>query len=238
MSLDPQMTPNSFSDFVGQHRVKARLEMAIVAAKSRQETLGHILLVGSPGSGKATLANIIAKTMGVGIKTATGQTCGNASDLAGLLTNLDESDVLFIDEIHQLKRMNGEYLQPAAKHFKLDVIIDQGPGARSVRLNLPQFTLIGTAPRPERVPRDLLSCFPIVESMDAYSNEHLADIAHRFANGLKLRLDETAAARIACSSDGTPLDVLNRLRHIRDYAHIKNSSGKVSADIATEALKL
>jgi len=238
MSLDPQMTPNSFSDFVGQNRVKARLEMAIAAAKSRRETLGHVLLVGSPGSGKATLTRIIANTMGVGIKSANGQAISNASDLAGLLTNLDENDVLFIDEIHQLKRVIGEYLHPATKDFKLDIIIDLGPGARSVRLNLPPFTLIGTAPRPERVPRDLLSCFPIVESMDAYTNEQLAAIACQFANALKLEIDETAAARIARSSDGTPLDVLNRLRHIRDYAHIKNFSEKISADIATEALKL
>ncbi len=176
--------------------------------------------------------------MGAGIKSTNGQAITNASNLAGLLANLDESDVLFIDEIHQLKRAIGEYLHLAAKDFKLDVIIDQGPGARSVRLNLPHFTLIGTAPRPERVPRDLLSCFPIVESMDAYSNEHLSDIAHQFAKVLKLEIDETVAARIARSSDGTPLDILNRIRHIRDYAHIKNSSEKISADIATEALKL
>ena len=238
MSLDPQMTPNSFPDFVGQNRVKARLEMAIAAAKSRHEALGHVLLAGSPGSGKATLANIIAKTMGVGIKSTSAPTLTVAGDLAGLLTNLEEDEVLFIDEIHQLKRAFGEYLHPATRDFKLDFIIDQGPGARSVRLNLPRFTLIGTAPRPERVPRDLLSCFPIVESMDAYSNEQLANIARRFANVLKLELDETAAARIARSSDGTPLDVLNRLRHIRDFAHIKNTSEKISADIAVEALKL
>jgi holliday junction DNA helicase RuvB len=238
MSLDSQMTPNSFSAFVGQNRIKARLELAIAAAKLRNEALGHVLLVGSSGSGKATLAHIIANAMGVGIKSANGQVITNPSDLAGLLTNLEEGDVLFIDEIHQLKRAIGEYLRLAAREYKLDVIIDQGSDARSVRLNLPRFTLIGTSPRPERVPRDLLSCFPIVESMDAYNNDQLADIARQFANALKLEIDESAAARIARSSDGTPLDVLNRLRHIRDYAHIKYSSEKVSTDIATEALKL
>jgi holliday junction DNA helicase RuvB len=238
MSLDSQMTPNSLSNFVGQSRVKVRLEVAIAAAKSRGETLGHVLLVGSPGLGKATLAHIIAKTMGVGIKSTNAPTLTYAGDLAGLLTNLEEGDVLFIDEIHQLKRVIGEYLHPAAKDFKLDIIIDQGSDARPVRLNLPRFTLIGTAPRPERVTRDLLSCFPIVESMDAYSNEDLTAIARQFADVLKLEIDGTVATRIARSSDGTPLDVLNRLRHIRDYAHVKPPSEKITADIATEALKL
>jgi Holliday junction DNA helicase RuvB len=232
------MTPNSLSRFVGQSRVKARLEVAIAAAKSRGETLGHVLLVGPPGLGKATLAHIIAKTMGVEIKSTNAPTLTYAGDLAGLLTNLEEGDVLFIDEIHQLKRVIGEYLHLAAKDFKLDIMIDQGSDARPVRLNLPRFTLIGTAPRPERVMRDLLSCFPIVESMDAYSNEDLTAIARQFADVLKLEIDGTVATRIARSSDGTPLDVLNRLRHIRDYAHVKTPSEKITADIATEALKL
>ena len=232
------MIPDLFSNFIGQNRVKARLAMAITAAKLRGEALGHILLVGSPGSGKATLANIIARAMGFGIKATNAQTITNAPDIAGLMTHLEEGDALIIEEIHHLKRTLGEYLIQSAKDFKMDVVIDQGMDARSVRLNLPRFTLIGTAPKLERVPSDLLSCFPIVEKMDAYSNEDLAIIACQFANVLKFEIDEIAAARVARSSDGTPLDVLNRLRHIRDYAHVKNSSEKISADFATEALKL
>ena len=238
MPLDSQLTPNSFSSFVGQNRVKARLEMAIAAAKSRNETLGHILLVGSPGAGKATLAQIIAKAMGRVIKSTSGPAIVSAPDLAGLLTNLEEGDVLFIDEIHRLTRSIGEHLPQPMKDFTLDIIIDQGPNSRKVRLNLPRFTLIGVATRQERISRDLLSAFPIVESMSPYSNEELGDIARRFAVALKFEIDDVAAARIACSADGTPLDVLNRLRHVRDYAHVRYSSERITMDIATESLNL
>jgi TPR repeat protein len=161
------LTPKQFSEFIGQERVKARLELAAGAAKQRQEAIDHILLIGPPGSGKATLGHILAKAMGANLKSTSGPTIEKAGDLADLLTSLDAGDVLFIDEIHRLRRYIVEYLYPAMKDFKLDIIIDQGPNARSVRLNLPRFTLIGTTPRKEPLTTTLLSCFPIIEKMDA-----------------------------------------------------------------------
>lgn len=231
------MTPDTFSSFVGQERLKARLQMATAAAKQRHEPIGHILLVGSPGSGKATLAQIVARAMGANLKSTSGATIEKAGDLADLLTNLEEGDALFIDEIHRLRKYLVEYLCPAMKDFKLDIIIDQGSNARSVRLNLPRFTLIGTAPRKEPLATALLSCFPIVEKMDAYSVVELAAIAARFSESLEVEIDAETAQRIARSAGGTPLDVLNRLRHIRDYAQIK-ANGKITTEVAAEALKL
>jgi Holliday junction DNA helicase RuvB subunit len=231
-------TPMLFSEFIGQPKVKERLEIAVAAAKKRKEALDHILLVGPPGLGKATLAYILARAMGTNIKSTSGPTIEKAGDLAGLLTNLEEGDVLFIDEIHRLQKTIEEYLCPALEDFQLDVIIDQGPNARSVHLNLPRFTLIGTTPRKERLPTALLSCFSIIENMDAYSVEELTAIAHRFAKSLQVEIDAGAAERIARSADGTPLDVLRRLRRVRDYAHVKGSSEIITADITAEALKM
>lgn len=233
--LDP-LTPRQLSDFVGQSRVKARLELAIAAARQRGEALDHILFTGSPGSGKATLANIVATAMGANIKATSGSAIEKASDLAGLLTNLEEGEVLFIDEIHRLQKTIAEYLQEATT-FQLHIFIDQGPNARRVRLNLPRFTLISSAERKEQLSRNLLSCFPIIENMDDYGVDELAAIARRFAKSHNVEIDEDAACRIAQTTDGTPLDVLNRLRHIRDYAQVKGD-GKVTLAVAEAALKM
>ena len=230
-------TAKQFSDFIGQNRIKARLEMATVAAKQRGEALDHILLIGSPGSGKTTLANIIAKVMGANVKATSGQTIEKASDLAGLLTNLEEGDVLFIDEIHRLQKTIEEYLYPAMEDYKLDIIIDVGEGARSVRLNLPRFTLIGATTNKELLKHNLLSRFQIIESMDDYSVADLDKIVIRSANLLNVEVDPAGAHEIARLSRGTPLDVLKRLRHVRDYAQVKDD-GKITLEIAEAALKM
>jgi len=232
-----RLTLKRLSDFVGQNRIKARLELSIAAAQQRGEALNHILLIGSPGSGKATLANVIAKMIGVNVKATSGTTITKASDLAGLLTNLEEGDVLFIDEIHRLQRTIEEYLYPATEDFKLDMIIDSGPNARSVRLNLPRFTLIGSTTNKERLTPNLLSCFRIIENMDDYSIEELAAIVRRFATSIEVEIDADATDKIARSADGTPLDVLNRLQHVRDFARVKGN-GKITLEIAEAALKM
>jgi Holliday junction DNA helicase RuvB len=238
-----RLTLKRLCDFIGQNRIKARLELAIAAAKLRGESLDHILLIGAPSSGKATLGNVIAKVMGAKVIAASGATLTKSNDftsplnLVNLLTNLEEGGVLFIDEIHRLPRNIEEYLYPATKDFKIDVIIDSGANARSVRLNLPRFTLIGSTTTKERLTPNLLSCFRIIENMDYYSIEELATIARRFATAIGVEIDADATDKIARSADGTPIDVLNRLQHVRDFAHVKGN-GKITLEIAEAALKM
>lgn len=229
--------PKQFSDFIGQNRVKARIELATAAAKRRGETLGHVLLIGSPGSGKATLAHIIAKEMGANLKSTNSIEIEKASDLAGVLTNLEDNEVLFIEEIDRLQKIVAEYLQPAMRDFKLDIIIDVGAGARSVRLNLPCFTLVGSTTKKDRLPPNLLSSFRIIENMEAYSIDELVAIVLRFAKSVEVEIDVDAAGKIARSADGSPIDVLNRLQHVQDFAHIRGN-GKITLEIAEAALKM
>src|SRR5438045_2602195 len=203
-ALEMTLRPSLFSEFTGQAKVKERLEITVAAAKPRHEALDHLLRSGPPGLGKTTLANIIAKAMGANLKSTSGPTIEKAGDLAGLLTNLDEGDVLFIDEIHRLQKTIEEYLYPAMEDFKLDIIIDQGPNARSVRLNLPRFTLVGATTRSGLLTAPLLTRFPIRERLDYYQSDQLQKIVVRSANLLNIEIDASGAMEIARRSRGTP----------------------------------
>lgn len=235
--LELTLRPSLFSEFTGQEKVKERLEIAVAAAKKRGEAIDHILLNGPPGLGKTTLANIIAKAMGANLKSTSGPTIEKAADLAGLLTNLEEGDVLFIDEIHRLQKTIEEYLYPAMEDFKLDIIIDQGPNARSVRLNLPRFTLIGATTRSGLLTAPLLTRFGIRERLDYYQSEQLHQIVIRSARLLGVEIEETGAGEIARRSRGTPRIANNLLRRVRDYAQVRHQ-GRITREVADKALAM
>jgi len=231
------LRPSLFSDFTGQPKVKERLEIAVAAARQRGEALDHILLNGPPGLGKTTIANILAKAMGANLKSTSGPTIEKAADLAGLLTNLEAGDVLFIDEIHRLQKTIEEYLYPAMEDFKLDIIIDQGPNARSVRLNLPRFTLIGATTRSGLLSAPLLTRFGMRERLDYYCAADLDKIVLRSANLLAVEIDPAGAHEIARRSRGTPRIANNLIRRVRDYAQVKHD-GRVTKEIADRALEI
>jgi len=236
-ALEMTLRPSLFSEFTGQAKVKERLEITVAAAKQRNEAIDHILLNGPPGLGKTTLANIIAKAMGANLKSTSGPTIEKAGDLAGLLTNLEEGDVLFIDEIHRLQKTIEEYLYPAMEDFKLDIIIDQGPNARSVRLNLPRFTLIGATTRSGLLTAPLLTRFPVRERLDYYQAEQLQQIVLRSARLLNIEIEEAGAREIARRSRGTPRIANNLLRRVRDYAQVRGD-GRITAPLADKSLAI
>ncbi len=236
-ALEMTLRPSLFSEFTGQANVKERLEIAVQAAKQRSEAMDHLLLSGPPGLGKTTIAHIIAKSMEANIKCTSGPTIEKAGDLAGLLTNLEEGDVLFIDEIHRLQKTIEEYLYPAMEDFKLDIIIDQGPNARSVRLNLPRFTLIGATTRSGLLTAPLLTRFPIRERLDYYQAAQLQTIVARSARLLNVETEEAGALEIARRSRGTPRISNNLLRRVRDYAQVRGD-GRITADVADKALAM
>jgi len=236
-ALETTLRPSVFADFTGQAKVKERLEIFVEAAKQRGEALDHILLSGPPGLGKTTIANILAKAMGSNLKATSGPTIEKAADLAGLLTNLEEGDVLFIDEIHRLQKTIEEYLYPAMEDFKLDIIIDQGPNARSVRLSLPRFTLIGATTRSGLLSAPLLTRFGLRERLDYYDAAQLQKIVLRAARLLNVEMEEAGALEIARRSRGTPRIAGNLLRRVRDYAQVRHD-GRVTEPVADKALAM
>lgn len=235
--FDISLRPPMFSEFAGQEKVCERLELMVQAAKGRGDVLDHVLLSGPPGLGKTTLAYILSGAMGVNIKNTSGPTIEKAGDLAGLLTTLERGDVLFIDEIHRLQPTIEEYLYPAMEDFKLDIIIDQGPNARSVRLNLPKFTLIGATTRSGMISAPLRSRFGMSCRLDYYVAEELQKIILRSARILNVDVDEAGALEIAARSRGTPRISNNLLRWVRDYAQVKANS-KIDRDVADRALSM
>src|ERR1700752_4672908 len=237
VALEMTLRPSLFSEFTGQAKGKERLEITVAGAKKRGEPIGHIFPMGPPGLGKTTLANILAKSMGANLKSTSGPTIEKAGDLAGLLTNLEEGDVLFIDEIHRLQKTIEEYLYPAMEDFKLDIIIDQGPNARSIRLNLPRFTLVGATTRSGLLSAPLLTRFPVRERVDYYTAEELRHIVVRSARLLNIEIDEAGAFEIARRSRGTPRIANNLLKRVRDYAQVRGD-GRITNEIADKALAL
>ena len=235
--IDRAIRPKLLADYVGQPQVREQMDIFIKASKLRQDALDHLLIFGPPGLGKTTLANIVANEMGVNIRTTSGPVLEKAGDLAAMLTNLEPYDVLFIDEIHRLSPAIEEVLYPAMEDYQLDIMIGEGPAARSIKLDLPPFTLVGATTRAGSLTSPLRDRFGIVQRLEFYSVEDLTFIVSRSANCLNLDISEQAAHEIARRSRGTPRIANRLLRRVRDYADVKNS-GIISEEIACSALSM
>jgi len=235
--FDVTLRPSRFLDFVGQKRVLDRLELAVEAAKQRSDVLDHVLLSGPPGLGKTTLAYILAEEMEVNIRVTSGPVIDKAADLAGLLTSLERGDVLFIDEIHRMQKTVEEYLYSAMEDFVLDIMIDQGPNARSVRLDLPHFTLVGATTRRGLISAPLRSRFGLNNRLDYYGSEDLTSIVKRSSRILNVDIDDTGADEIAGRARGTPRIANNLLRRVRDYAQVR-ADNHIDRDVADKALEM
>ena len=234
---DDTLRPQQFRDFPGQGKVKERLELFVKAAKDRNEPLGHLLLSGPPGLGKTTLAHIIANEKGAKVKTSSGPVIEKPGDLAGLLTSLEEGDMLFIDEIHRLNTTVEEYLYSAMEDFYIDIMIDQGPGARSVRLNVPRFTLLGATTRQGLLSAPLRSRFALNCRLSYYPAEELDRIVKRSARILNIGIDDAGALEIARRSRGTPRIANNLLSWTRDYAQVR-ADNIITGEVASAALTM
>ena len=235
--FERSLRPATLGEYVGQEKVRGQLEIFIEAARRRGEALDHVLLFGPPGLGKTTLAHIIARELGVNLRQTSGPVLERPGDLAALLTNLEPRDVLFIDEIHRLSPVVEEILYPALEDFQLDIMIGEGPAARSIKLDLPPFTLAGATTRAGMLTNPLRERFGIVARLEFYSQSELTQIVRRSAGLLKVPLDDEGAREIACRSRGTPRVANRLLRRVRDYAEVK-ADGRVSKAIAEAALKM
>lgn len=233
--LDIRLRPSRFTDFVGQMKIRERLELFVQAARERGDVLDHVLLSGPPGLGKTTLANILAESMDVNIRTTSGPVIDKPGDLAGLLTNMERGDILFIDEIHRMQKTVEEYLYSAMEDFVIDIVIDQGPNARSVRLDIQPFTLVGATTRSGLLTAPLRSRFGLTNRLDYYPDDELRQIVLRSARILDVDVDEEGALEIARRSRGTPRIANNLLRRVRDYAQVK-ADNRITRDIADRAL--
>ncbi|MDR1662635.1 MAG: Holliday junction branch migration DNA helicase RuvB [Azoarcus sp.] len=236
-ALERALRPRRLAEYIGQAKAREQLEIFIAAARGRREALDHVLLFGPPGLGKTTLAHIVAIEMGVNLRQTSGPVLERAGDLAALLTNLDAHDVLFIDEIHRLSPVVEEILYPALEDFQIDIMIGEGPAARSVKLDLPPFTLIGATTRAGMLTNPLRDRFGIVSRLEFYSPSELASIVRRSARLLEVAIDDEGALEIARRARGTPRIANRLLRRVRDYAEVK-ASGDVTAPVADAALRM